>query len=347
MQRHHFIPLSYYKHTKSINISRYQLSKIADSDSNNFTVNVLYKDHLLLHYYLWLCSKENWFAYANFNMLSFLTVDLNDLLDADILNSYQLNYETMMRYQVDKYKDKRASGLKAYYNKLSEDEKKQRYKLSLGRRKPRSGYHMSDDQKLKCRNKLLGHPVSINCREKISKYKKENNQIAISKNNQIKYIKKQDLSLYLRQGWKEGFSDCLEKIYIYNNLECLCVDKDKVQGYLEAGYQLGHNHKTSQKLKDYVTIYKDNDEKRIPSDCLEEYIADGWLRGRKFESPRCKEIVQFDLDMNEIHRFKSIKEANLAVGLSEQATAIGLCCRQKQKTCKGYIWRYAKLNIES
>lgn len=340
-QRHHFIPICYYKYEQNKKMKRAELVKIADSDINNFTVNVLYKDHLLLHYYLHLCSRDDWFAYANFNMLSFLNTDLKHLLDNDLLDNYQLNYEQMMSYQANKYKAKRSDGLKRYYANLSEDQRKERFKNCKGSYKSRKGYRLSEEHKEKIRLKLLGRIFSEASRSKISNYKKENNQIGISKDNQIKYIKKEDLNLYLSQGWKEGFSDCDDKIYIHNATACLCSNKNLLDTYLEDGYELGHNHKTSQKIKGYIAIHKDGIETRISPDQLETYLMAGWTKGRKIESPAQKQVIQFDLAMNEIARFKSIKEANLAMGLSASSTSIGACCKQKQKTCRGYIWRFA------
>ena len=55
-QRHHFIPVCYYKYT-------YKLSRedaiIYSEQHNNFCVNLLYTDHILAHYYLCLAVKDH------------------------------------------------------------------------------------------------------------------------------------------------------------------------------------------------------------------------------------------------------------------------------------------------
>ena len=55
-QRHHFIPVCYYKYT-------YKLSRkdaiIYSEQHNNFCVNLLYTDHILARYYLCLAVKDH------------------------------------------------------------------------------------------------------------------------------------------------------------------------------------------------------------------------------------------------------------------------------------------------
>ena len=53
-QRHHIIPKCYFK----------IISKPCD-DSEENCVHLLYKDHVMAHYYLCLCSKDNEFKYNN------------------------------------------------------------------------------------------------------------------------------------------------------------------------------------------------------------------------------------------------------------------------------------------
>lgn len=51
-----------------------------------------------------------------------------------------------------------------------------------------------------------------------------------------------------------------------------------------------------------------------------------------------RKVVQFDLDMNEIHRWDSLKEAAKSINRAQQN--ISRCCRGRCKTCGGYKWRY-------
>lgn len=52
-----------------------------------------------------------------------------------------------------------------------------------------------------------------------------------------------------------------------------------------------------------------------------------------------KRVYQLDLKGNIIGEYESIKFAGEAIG--KQSTNIGFCCRNKNRTCGGYKWRYA------
>ena len=60
--KHHIIPKNYYK-TRNIPID----------DSNDNLVNLLFKDHVLAHYYLALCASDLEFKYANELAFGYLT----------------------------------------------------------------------------------------------------------------------------------------------------------------------------------------------------------------------------------------------------------------------------------
>lgn len=55
-EKHHVIPAAVYKHyynCKNVADAR----KMADTDEKNYTVSLLYKDHVLAHYFLYFCTK--------------------------------------------------------------------------------------------------------------------------------------------------------------------------------------------------------------------------------------------------------------------------------------------------
>lgn len=57
-QEHHAVPVnSYWTSTEPYN--RKEALKLSRLDKNNFKVNLLYKDHLLIHSYLTLCTDLN------------------------------------------------------------------------------------------------------------------------------------------------------------------------------------------------------------------------------------------------------------------------------------------------
>lgn len=51
-------------------------------------------------------------------------------------------------------------------------------------------------------------------------------------------------------------------------------------------------------------------------------------------------IAQYDLEMNFIRYWDSIKDAYEFLGLSKNSSGITSCCKGKQKTAYGFIWRY-------
>lgn len=60
---------------------------------------------------------------------------------------------------------------------------------------------------------------------------------------------------------------------------------------------------------------------------------------RGLKSPIRKDVVQLDTDLNYIQTFISASEAGKYLGLYN-GSQISACCKGKQKTCGGYIWKY-------
>ena len=53
-------------------------------------------------------------------------------------------------------------------------------------------------------------------------------------------------------------------------------------------------------------------------------------------------VIQIDLNGNVVCRFSSIKQA--ADKVNAKAQNISAVCKGKQKSCHGYIWRYADVD---
>ena len=89
-QKHHIIPKYYYKS-----------NNLEVDESKENLVNLLYKDHILAHYYLCLCSINDRLMYQNFLSIRFVVGHLicveNDLLNK--LDKYQELYEKSRKYQ--------------------------------------------------------------------------------------------------------------------------------------------------------------------------------------------------------------------------------------------------------
>ena len=75
-ERHHVIPVAVYKYIYKCK-DRTEAAKLADNDEKNYTISLLYKDHVLAHYLLYFCSSgqlKHTMARAVVNMLKSLDV---------------------------------------------------------------------------------------------------------------------------------------------------------------------------------------------------------------------------------------------------------------------------------
>lgn len=58
----------------------------------------------------------------------------------------------------------------------------------------------------------------------------------------------------------------------------------------------------------------------------------------KSKSKTKKKIIQYDLKGNKLNEYESLNEAELKTNIKYQY--ISFCCRGKQKTAGGFIWKY-------
>jgi len=87
-------------------------------------------------------------------------------------------------------------------------------------------------------------------------------------------------------------------------------------------YGRHHSEETKQKIR----------EKRLGKQLSEEHKA-------KLRDSNIKAVYKLSLDGNIICRYNSICEAAEETGA--KTTNIGFCCRNKNRTAKGFMWRYA------
>jgi hypothetical protein len=64
-------------------------------------------------------------------------------------------------------------------------------------------------------------------------------------------------------------------------------------------------------------------------------IKKAWNKGLKIDNKKSKPVKQYDLEMNYIKTWKSVKDAENQFG-----KGISNCARGKSKTSNGYIWKY-------
>lgn len=136
-QKHHVIPVCFFK-----------LAGIPVDNSANNTVNLLYKDHVLAHYYLSLCT-EGRFKYNNIASIQHLMgmrgkiEEYKELLDEEFLDDLQTLYQYKSEFHSQLLKDK------GYY---------------VGDKNPAK----RPEVRKKISESKLGHEVTRQTREKLS-----------------------------------------------------------------------------------------------------------------------------------------------------------------------------------
>ena len=58
----------------------------------------------------------------------------------------------------------------------------------------------------------------------------------------------------------------------------------------------------------------------------------------RINSSKFRKVIQFDMDMNEIRRWDSLKSAAESIGVAQQN--ISRCCRGRCYSCGGFKWKY-------
>ncbi len=177
-QQHHIIPRLYFKN-----------NNLPLDNSKANIINLLYKDHMLAHFYLMKCAKEEVFKYKMAYAVQFVTTAKN-ITERELLlklDFYQECYEIMQ-------------------------EGKKHYK----------------------------HSEQI--KQKLSNNRK--NRVCIYKNNINKCCLKEQLELYLAQGWQLG--RCIQsnpnnkgKICINYDGHNKYINQDELDYYISLGAKLG------------------------------------------------------------------------------------------------------------
>lgn len=265
-QKHHIIPKCYYK---------YNNLKIDNSKEN--LVNLLYKDHILAHYYLCLCSKENNFKYANANSIFHIMGNTNYVINQNHENEINLikhldQYQTIYEYLIQE----RSKKYKGHVHTIVLD--KQKEQISIANEGLLYVYNENNlvikiepqnTNEYLSRGWKLGNPL---CKNKNPSKKKSGvvsikDRITINNGMITKVISKKDFELYLSKGWKKGKTKILELEDL--NLEQLeLITQEIVSRY---GCFI---NKESQPQK--IRLTKDNETFKIKSYQLYNYLLDGW-----------------------------------------------------------------------
>lgn len=177
-QRHHVIPVYYYKHTFNTT-TRYEAEKLADADPLNFTVNLTYSDHILAHSYLAISAEASYFLFSNYNMV-WRPLRTRIHLSEELINFFE------------------SQDFKEHINNMYL-ETKQFYMTEEIKQKQREGI-----AKLKASG-YLRPKLSSQAKEKIGASKRGKIYVTNSSLTVSKLILPEDLENYLASGWIRGF----------------------------------------------------------------------------------------------------------------------------------------------
>lgn len=194
---HHSIPCACYK-------SRAEANK----DTTNLKVNLLFKDHILAHYYLCLCAKDSLFRYKMIAAIEFTLGKSKNVSHTEIvlaMKEWLLN-DTVFQKAYEEYAQLR-------YLRLNTSEARE-----------------------KARQKMLGHPTSEETRRKISE---------ANRGRKVSAETRQKLSISSkgRAAWNKGLqaNNAGKKcVYKPDTLELLYVDPSELASYENNGWITGN-----------------------------------------------------------------------------------------------------------
>lgn len=322
---HHVIPVAFYRIKYNIN-ERRAAEVIANNDQNNFKINLLFKDHLLAHYYLAMSAKGNRAVASMTGAIEFLTghtkISLRELnLSENELLIYQTKYEESLREKIKEVAHKNTG------KKRSEETKVKQSKAALGKAKSlEARKHMSEAKK--------GTKLTEEIKAKISASNKGRKQPWAGRKQSKEEIEKRRQKML---GHKTS-DETRAKISQANKGKKRCIEVKKRLSDLHKG-KSAWNKGVPSNIKGKISLY---DPKTltvfyIKPENLDSYLAQGYLKGnpksgRKDGSgTRDKKVLC--IEKNKI--FKNIKEA------SEWCKgSVIQCLKGKSKTAGGYHWIY-------
>lgn len=181
-ERHHIVPRAYFK---KLGYSDYSSWRVRSDVNINNIVNLLYKDHILAHYYLCLCIKDEQLKYKM--VVAFLQmtncnkckISFEELLGIQKLDNFETLFDDFRRITGDTNRNR----------VLSEETKRKIGEANKGKNiSPKSESHK---QALK-----LARDLHSTTKGRKSIYNKEQNR--------VKYVNENELDFYINSGWILG-----------------------------------------------------------------------------------------------------------------------------------------------
>ncbi len=227
--KHHIIPKCYYKN-----------NNLAIDNSQENLVNLFYKDHILVHYYLCLCTKDklkHQLEYAFKRMIPNIRLKRYNLNNFEIekLPLFQTIYESWLKYRSDIMKTNNPSK-REEVRKLMSKSRKDYIITHYTKIKEKNKLMMTDEVKDKIRKSNL---ISHNTLE--SKLKSSKNQSEIWKDPSYRQkqhqtrqsLKYKDLMASKMTGKLKGY------IVINNGVSMTKIPPEKLQYFKSLGWVEG------------------------------------------------------------------------------------------------------------
>lgn len=290
-QRHHIIPRVMCK------INNYEF---VDDDSN--LVNLLYKDHILAHYYLCLCVKDEQLKYKMFISMNYMignaktygNIELNDFKCS--LDGYQTLYEEMKVIQ-GSIMSQQMLGHKTSDETKSKISNSNSGRVYINKDGVVRSVELCDLELFESNGWNKGNP---NCQKRNTR----KGSVVLNKDNVEIYIEKEFVDEYISNGWSVGRSEShkestkkstqkyydsltkeqkIEKYASYGMLGKKCSNEHREKiSKANKGRKISEEQKLKNSLNKRGTIHMTNGvvDVMIKPEFESEYLQKGFYRGR-------------------------------------------------------------------
>ena len=259
-QRHHIIPVCYYK----------EINYPVDNSKENL-VNLYYKDHVLAHYYLALCSVGK-FKYQNLEPIFIIMGHKNfPLSEQNIL-------EKLPEIQ-RLYEEVRSMG----YNPMKNVSVKEKHDSVMRSEQVRTS--ISETMKKKVSE---GQLFNEQHRKNLSLAAKGNTAIKgfkkIYRGSEVKFVSKDKLDYFLQEGWTRTYSG--KKVYRrhvdvnYLHRKLSDAHKGKEPGNKGVPCSKETREKLSKHFSNTNWMNNGIEQHQIPKDLQQSYLEKGYSYGR-------------------------------------------------------------------
>lgn len=229
---HHIIPRCYYKH-----------NNLEVDNSKENLVNLLYKDHILAHYYLCKCAKESRFKYCMLSSIEHILglskkIGLNLDIDEFNLDDYQELYQLKCAYH--------SKQLKGLFKGNNNPAKQSWVGAKIS--KSKLGHKVSKETREKIGNKNRGRKWTLEERERrLISYKDMNKGDKNGMYGKIPWNKgkhnvySEETRKKMSEKAKNRQSSTKGRLYIHTmEGKRKMVPKEQLDEYLNHGYILGY-----------------------------------------------------------------------------------------------------------